>query len=109
MRKLFKRLHWMDFLILALLIGFFAVIAWRIEGNLNYRWRWEKIPNYLLRYDDVKEQWVTNLLLQGFINTIRISIYAGILAVILGTILGVARTAKNLTIRMLARTYLEFL
>ena len=41
--------------------------------------------------------------------TIRISIYASILALILGTILGVARCSANLTIRMLARTYLEFL
>jgi len=108
-RKLLKRLHWMDFLILAV-IGVFAGVIWyRIEGSLNYHWRWEKIPNYIIRYHTGKEKWVANLLLQGLITTIRISIYASILAVILGTILGVARTASNLTIRMLARTYLEFL
>ena len=45
----------------------------------------------------------------GLITTIRISIYASILALILGIILGIARTVTNLTVRMLARTYLEFL
>jgi polar amino acid transport system permease protein len=49
------------------------------------------------------------LLLKGFLTTIRISIYSGILALILGVILGIARVSHNLTIRMLARTYLEFL
>jgi len=99
----------MDFLILAVIGVFIGVIWYRIGGSLNYRWRWEKIPNYIIRYHTGKEKWVANLLLQGLITTIRISIYASILAVVLGTVLGVARTAKNLTIRMLARTYLEFL
>lgn len=109
MRRFLKRLHWLDLLIV-LVLGVFAAVVWyRIEGSLNYKWRWEKIPNYIVRWHTGQERWVTNLLLQGLITTIRISIYASVLAVILGTILGIARCAKNLTIRMLARTYLEFL
>jgi len=38
-----------------------------------------------------------------------VSIYASVLALLLGVILGVARCANNLAIRMLARTYLEVL
>ncbi|MGB3179458.1 MAG: amino acid ABC transporter permease [Albidovulum sp.] len=98
-----------DFLILAVLIAFFGYIWYTIEGQLNYKWRWELIPNYILRYHTGREEWFANLLLQGLAATIRISIYASVLAVILGTILGVARCSANLTIRMLARTYLEFL
>ena len=76
---------------------------------MNYKWRWELIPNYIFRYHTGREEWFANVLLQGLAATIRISIYASVLAVILGTILGVARCSSNLTIRMLARTYLEFL
>jgi polar amino acid transport system permease protein len=109
MRKTRNKLHWLDWMILAILAGFIAVIWFRISGTLNYKWQWERIPNYILRWDEEDGRWVTNLLLQGLITTIRISIYASVLALILGTILGVARCAENLAIRMLARTYLEFL
>lgn len=108
MRNFLKKLHWFDYLLVVLLVVFFGYIWLQIEGKLNYKWRWEIIPNYLFRYDD-ERGWVANVLVQGLVTTIRISIYASILAVILGTILGMARCAKSLTIRMLARTYLEFL
>jgi polar amino acid transport system permease protein len=109
MSKFLKRLHWMDFVIAAVVITLATVVALRIGGALNYDWRWEKIPNYLYRYKESEDAWVANLLVQGLYATIRISIYSGILALILGVILGVARCSANLTIRMLARTYLEFL
>ena len=107
--RMFKRLHWLDVLIILALMVFAAVVWYRIEGALNYRWRWEIIPNYILRWNEDTQSWVANVLLQGVITTIRVSLYASVLALVLGTILGVARCASNLAIRMLARTYLEFL
>ena len=109
MPKFLKRLHWLDILILVILAVFVAVIWVRIDGTLNYKWRWDRIPNYILRYSTKYESWVPNVLLQGFIATIRISIFASLLALVLGVILGIARCSTNLTVRMLARTYLEFL
>jgi polar amino acid transport system permease protein len=110
MRRTKRRsLHWLDYLIAAVVIAFIAVIWLRISGTLNYKWQWERIPNYILRWDEADGRWVANLLLQGLITTIRIAIYSGILALILGTLLGIARTSNNLVIRMLARTYLEVL
>ncbi len=109
MSKLIKRLTWIDFIIIAILVGFFGYIWQQIGVSLNYNWRWEKIPNYIVRYHTGREEWFANLLLQGLFTTIRISIFASILALILGTTLGIARCSVNLTIRMLARTYLEFL
>lgn len=104
-----KRLHWFDYVLLAGLIAFAFIIWYRIEGTLNYTWRWHIIPNYILRFDEEDGRWVANLLLQGVITTIRISIYASVIALVLGVILGIARCSKNLTVRMLARTYLEVL
>lgn len=109
MQGFIKKLKWPDYLILAVLIGFFGYIWYSIEGTLNYKWRWELIPSYIVGWHSVREEYFANLLLQGLMATIRISIYASILALIFGTILGVARCSANLTIRMLARTYLEFL
>ncbi len=104
-----KKLTRYDWLILAILAGVSGYLAARIGGALNYDWRWELIPDYIIRYREDRNEWFANLLLQGLFATIRISIYASILAVILGTILGIARCAENLTVRMLARTYLELL
>ncbi|MDU8944101.1 amino acid ABC transporter permease [Ovoidimarina sediminis] len=109
MQDFLKKLRWPDYLILAVLVVFFGYIWVSIEGTLNYKWRWELIPGYVVGWHTGREEYFANLLLQGLVATIRISIYSGILALILGTILGVARCSGNLTIRMLARTYLEFL
>ena len=108
-QKLIKKLHWLDFLVLGCVIAFFSYVFIQMSGNLNYNWRWEKIPNYILKYHTGREEWFANVLLQGLIITIRVSIYAGILALIFGVILGIARCSKNLVVRMLARTYLEIL
>ncbi|MGO4910532.1 amino acid ABC transporter permease [Pseudorhodobacter sp. W20_MBD10_FR17] len=96
-------------MILAVLAGITTYIAVRMQGALNYDWRWELIPDYILRYREDRQEWFANLLLQGLFATIRISIYASVLALILGTLLGVARCSENLTVRLLARTYLELL
>lgn len=109
MYSFFKRLHWMDYVIIAVIVAVAVAISVRIGGNLNYNWRWDEIPNYIFRFDIAQDRWVPNLLIQGLVATIRISIYSGILALILGVILGVSRCSNNLTVRMLARTYLEFL
>ncbi len=109
MQNFLKKLRWPDYLIMAILLAFFGYIWVSIEGTLNYKWRWELIPGYIVGWHTGREEYFANLLLQGLAATIRISIYSGILALLLGTILGVARCSANLTIRMLARTYLEFL
>ena len=109
MRSFINRMRWPDYLIVAMLIAFFGYIWFTIEGTLNYKWRWELIPGYIIGYHTGREAYFANILLQGLAATIRISIYASILALIFGTILGVARCSRNLTIRMLARTYLELL
>ena len=109
MQKIIKKLHWLDFLVLGCVIVFFYYVLSQMSGNLNYNWRWEKIPNYIFKYHTGREEWFANVLLQGLIVTVRVSIYASILALILGVILGVARCSHNLVVRMLARTYLEFL
>ncbi len=105
----FKRLHALDYVILAVIAAFFAIIWLRISGTLNYKWNWGIIPNYILRWDDENQRWVANLLLEGLITTIRVSLYASVLALVLGIILGIARCSTNLTVRMLARTYVELL
>ena len=109
MPSFIHKLRWLDWLILVVLTGIISYVGFRIEGALNYDWRWELIPDYIVRYREDRQEWFANLLLQGLFATIRISIYASVLALVFGTLLGVARCSDNLTIRLLARTYLELL
>ncbi|MFX0544297.1 amino acid ABC transporter permease [Roseovarius sp. S1116L3] len=109
MPAILRKLRWPDLLILAALAAGIGYAVLRAEGTLTYDWRWHLIPDYILRWREDRGEWFANLLLQGLITTIRISLYASALALILGVILGIARTAHNLTIRLLARTYMELL
>lgn len=61
----------------------------------------------MFRYDDSAGKWVPNLLVDGFLTTIRLSFWATILAVIIGTVMGVFRTSQSLFKRMIGRTYVE--
>jgi polar amino acid transport system permease protein len=107
--RLLKRLHWGDWLILAVLLSAAIFFAFQTAETLNYKWRWHLIPNYILGWHTRRQEWFANLLLQGLAVTVRISICASLLAVLLGVILGLARTSRNLTVRLLARTYVELL
>ncbi len=109
MRAFIGRMRWPDYLIVAALAAFFGYVWLTIEGTLNYKWRWELIPGYIIGYHTGREAYFANILLQGLAATIRISVYASVLALALGTILGVARCSGSLAVRMLARTYLELL
>ncbi len=104
-----KRLHWGDWLILAGIAGVCVFLVLRVQGTLEYKWRWGDIPRYILAYDASTHAWFANMLLQGLLMTLRISIFASVLALILGIVLGLGRTARSLAVRLLARTYLELL
>ena len=107
MTKTLKKLTWLDWVFLLGIAAFFYYVANQVEANLRYNWNWSIIPNYVLRWEEKTSSWVSNLLLQGFVTTIRISIYGSVLALLFGVILGLARVSNNLVIRMLARTYAE--
>ena len=101
------RLTVFDLVLLLLLgIGLFA-LATRIRSNLSYNWDWSVIPQYLFRFDPETNSWHANLLVQGLLTTIRLSIWATLLASLFGIGAGLLRTGKSLYRRMLGRTYVE--
>jgi polar amino acid transport system permease protein len=86
-----------------LLLGVF--IVYRLTVQLNYKWNWAIIPQYLLRYDTEQQRWVSNILLQGLFTTLRLSFWATVLATVLGAVMGVLRTTKRLFNRLVGGTY----
>lgn len=97
----------LDGVILLAIVGFFAYIWYRLFYSLNYKWNWEIIPTYLVRFDAEKQRWTANILLEGFLTTIKISIWATLLAALLGFTIGLMRVSPRLFFRLIGRTYIE--
>jgi len=99
----------LDIVIIALLFILTAYIVYRLTTQLNYKWNWAIIPQYLYYFDEEKGRWTANVLMQGLYTTIRLSVWATLLATILGTIAGVLRTTPRLFNRLVGRTYVELI
>lgn len=106
MRTTKKKITPLDVVILAALLAVGLYLAHRLEAGLNYQWNWGVIPQYLMRHDP-QQGWVPNLILQGLFTTIRLSLWATLLATIFGIAMGMFRTSPSLFKRMTGRTYVE--
>jgi len=100
-----RRVGWLDVVIIAAVLALMGYVYFRVNDVLVYKWDWSFLPGFFLRFDKEAGSWETNLLLQGLFTTIRLSIWAMLLASIIGLILGVMRTVKRLLPRMIAGTY----
>lgn len=108
MKKRKTKLTVLDLLISLLIVAGIVYLGYRTKVGLNYRWNWQVIPQYILRYDQETDRWVTNLLLHGLFTTVRLSIWGTMLAIIFGAAFGLCRVSKSLFHRLLGRSYVEF-
>lgn len=99
----------LDGIILAVITCFFGYIWYRLFFSLNYKWNWGIIPTYLFRFDAEQQRWTANILLEGFLTTIKISIWATFFAILLGFTIGLMRVSPRLFFRMIGRTYIELI
>src|SRR5579862_743242 len=98
---------WLDLVILALVAGFVVFVVYRIDNVLQYKWRWDRIFTFIVRWDPKTGGWVTNLLAQGLFTTLRLTIWGMLLAVLVGTVGGICRVSRALLPRVVARLYVE--
>ncbi|MFO1059087.1 MAG: amino acid ABC transporter permease [Dongiaceae bacterium] len=101
------RLRWPDAVILAVVALLVGYTAHRTAAVLHYRWSWDAIPPFLLRWDEDERRWVTNLLLQGFFTTVRLSLWGIVAAAAIGMLMGLCRVSGSLFLRLLSRFYVE--
>jgi polar amino acid transport system permease protein len=94
-------------IVLALALGVY--VYWRVAYGLEYKGDWSVIPRFLVRRDEETGRPVANFLLIGLLTTLKLSIWACLLATIAGFVMGLFRTSKNLFLRMVGRTYVELI
>ncbi|OIQ48843.1 Glutamine transport system permease protein GlnP [Pseudodesulfovibrio hydrargyri] len=95
----------LDAAILAALAGAFGYIVLKAATGLNYHWNWEVLPQFLARFDERSGSWVPGLLTKGLFTTVRLSVWSGILAVILGIFIGLFRVSPSLFKRQVGAVY----
>jgi polar amino acid transport system permease protein len=99
----------LDAVLLLLCLAAGAYVAYRITYTLEYNGDWGAIPQFLVRRDPETGRLVPNYLLQGLITTLKLSFWATLLALIVGTIAALFRTGEDLFLRMVGRTYVELI
>lgn len=104
-----KKSSLLDAVITAALLLFLGFITYRVSVGLHYHWDWSGIPNYFMRWDEIKGRWVTNVLMDGFFTTIRLSFWSLTIATLIGLVMGVMRTRERLIFRLIGRTYVELI
>jgi len=97
----------LDALLLALLACGVALLAWRAVTGLDYDWSWRVIGQFLVRYDEASGTWEPNLLLQGLMRTIKLALWATVLALCIGLVMGLCRTAHALFPRLVGGAYVN--
>jgi polar amino acid transport system permease protein len=96
----------LDAALLALLLAAGAWLFWNGAGRMDYAWNWEVVGQYLIRHD-AERGWVPGMLAQGLLVTVRLGLWSTLLALCIGTGMGLLRASPRLFRRMVARTYVE--
>jgi polar amino acid transport system permease protein len=83
-----------------------------ISKGITYIWHWEKIPEMLFYYGTKSAGETTpgvhlGVLMIGFMLTVKISIIAIIFAIVLGTVVGIARLSSEPVTRAISITFVE--
>ncbi len=104
-----RRVTLVDLVLIGLVIGMIVYAVYRVNDVLVYHWNWERVLSFIIRFDEESGRWVANLLLQGMFTTLRLAVWATILATIIGVIMGYWRRCNNLTLRIISRTYVELI
>lgn len=97
----------LDVVVLFCLAGLGFYICYRLFFSLNYRWNWSVIPTYLFKTDPETGLLVPNILLEGFLTTIKLSLWGTVFAILLGFIIGLMRVSPRLLYQLIGRTYIE--
>jgi polar amino acid transport system permease protein len=96
---------WLDAVLIALILSAVVFIIHRVWAEMRYRWQWSVILQYLFRVDGT--HWAMGTLMQGFLTTVKLSLWAMVLATLLGTLMGLFRASHGLFYRLIAGSYVE--
>ncbi len=98
---------WIDVVVGAACAALVLWLGYLMGSRVRYNWNWSVIPQFFFYYDEAGSRWVPNLIVKGFLMTIKLSVWATLLATPLGVLTALLRIGRNLVGRLLGRTYVE--
>jgi polar amino acid transport system permease protein len=101
--------RWPDILLILTVIAGAAWLVEKVSVNLQYNWNWGIIPQYLVLREPESGSLVSGLILQGLLVTIRVSLWASVLALVIGTLMGLFRVSNSRFRRFLGWAYVELI
>ena len=104
-----KKTGWPDIILLLLVVTGVVWIVLKVRLNLQYNWNWGIIPQYLLLRDPQSGALIPGLIVRGLLVTIRVSLWASALALVIGTIMGLFRVSNSPFRRFLGWAYVELI
>jgi polar amino acid transport system permease protein len=104
-----RRIGWLDFSLLVMVAAGIVWLVLKVRLNLQYNWNWGIIPQYLFMSDPQSGGLVPGLIMQGLLVTLRVSIWASILALVIGTMMGLFRVSRSRFRRFLGWAYVELI
>ncbi len=104
-----RKITLLDVMVSLLLLALAAWVVYRLTMQLNYKWNWGILPQYFFYFDDETGRWVANILVKGLLTTIRLSVWATLLAILFGAVTGLMRISKRLFWRLIGASYVELI
>jgi len=95
----------LDAVLITLLAATAVFLTHRVGVEMHYRWQWPVIFQYFVRAEG--GIWAAGALVQGFLTTVKLSLWATVLATLLGTLMGLLRVSRGLFPRLVAGSYVE--
>ncbi|MDM8538529.1 amino acid ABC transporter permease [Desulfobacterales bacterium HSG17] len=96
-----------DIAVIVFIIAAVSIFFLRMNSVLEYNWKWSAIPNYFFFWDEQAGKLKANILVTGFITTIKLSIWSTLIGFFLGTISGVMGAKGSFEQRFISRVYVE--
>lgn len=103
-----KKLHWLDLVFFLLIIFLIFYLYSNVQDTLVYNWRWKDLWVYFFRWDAEKSRYFLNTLSLGLINTIKLTVWSLVFALLFGFILAIMKNSKKKAVSWLAKSYIEF-
>ncbi|OLQ71120.1 amino acid ABC transporter permease [Photobacterium proteolyticum] len=98
------RLNTLDLLLIVIVGSFIGWLWYRSSAGIHYQWNWDKAFNLILSSGKNGD---LPYFIQGFIATIRLSLWGMLFAGILGLILGLARRSPLMILRLPSQAYIQ--
>ncbi|WCE32331.1 amino acid ABC transporter permease [Vibrio sp. SCSIO 43137] len=101
-----RTLNTLDYVLLGLVLLFAGWIYYRSSVGVNYHWNWDNAFSLVFT---PRENGDLPYFFQGLIATIRLSIWGMLFAIVLGTLLGIARHSGYWLLKIPATAYIQLI